>query len=251
MSEIKILTEKQEGFAQCYALQGMTKADAYRANYSTETMDEQTVWSECVRTSKLPNVAARIQELIQQKREALDAEIDMSVKKLFAEYVAIKSVDPNELTQVRAFCCRHCYGVDNRYQWREHEYLKACEDAERANLPLPDMSGGFGFKQAAAPNPECDECQGVGLSRVVALDTTRLSAGAKLLYRGAQQTKDGIKVLFADKDKALEQIGRMLGAFNDKLGVNLGGTVATLQMTTDDPAEAAKIYQQMLTGKGE
>lgn len=245
---IQKLTDKQEGFAQDYALKGMTKADAYRNNYDCSNMTEQTLWSSCYKLYREPQVAARIAELIEQRKDALDAEIDISVKKLLAEYIAIKNVDPNELTQVRSFCCRHCYGVDNRYQWREHEFLKACDEAERAKQPLPDIAGGFGFKQALPPNPECDECQGTGVTRVVALDTTRLSPGAKLLYRGAQQTKDGIKVLFADKDKALDQIGRMLGAFDDKLRVNLGGAVQTLQLTTDDPAEASKIYQEMLNG---
>lgn len=245
---IQKLTEKQEGFAQDYALNGMTKADAYRNNYDCSGMTEQTVWSSCYKLYREPHVAARIQELLTQRRDALDAEIDMSVKKLLAEYIAIKNVDPNELTQVRSYACRHCHGVDNLYQWREHEFLKACDDAQAAGKPLPDIAGGFGFKQAALPNPECDECQGNGVTRVVALDTTRLSPGAKLLYRGAQQTKDGIKVLFADKDKALDQIGRMLGAFDDKLRVNLGGAVQTLQLTTDNPEEASKIYQAMLTG---
>lgn len=244
------LTAKQEGFAQDYALNGMTKADAYRKNYDCSRMAEQTLWSSAYKLFREPLVAARIQELIAQKKDVLDRELDMSVKKLMETYIAIAAVDPNELVQVRMFCCRHCYGEGNLYQWREHEFLKACTAAELAGAALPDIAGGFGFKQAQPPNPECDECQGNGVTRVVPLDTTRLSPGAKLLYRGAQQTKEGIKVLFADKDKALDQIGRMLGAFDDKLRVNLGGQVTTLQLTTDDPAEAAKVYQQMLTGGG-
>ncbi len=242
------LTANQEGYARDYAMNGKSKADAYRNNYDCSNMDTATVWVEASRTSRLPHVALRIEELLQAKREASDAQLDMSVRKRMETYIAISAVDPNELTQVRSFCCRHCYGVDNLYQWREHEFLRACDEAERAKGPIPDIAGGFGFKQALPPNPECDECQGTGVTRVVALDTTRLSPGAKLLYRGAQQTKDGIKVLFADKDKALDQIGRMLGAFDDKLRVNLGGAVQTLQLTTDDPAEASKIYQEMLNG---
>ena len=73
---------------------------------------------------------------------------------------------------------------------------------------------------------------------------------ANRLYRGAQQTKDGIKVLMADKDKALEQIGRILGAFDDKLRVDLIGRVASLKLTTTDPKEAAEAYAKMVDGGG-
>ena len=55
---------------------------------------------------------------------------------------------------------------------------------------------------------------------------------------------DGIKVLFGDKDKALDSIGRMLGAFDDRLRVDLKGKVASLQLTTSDPQEAARAYEQ-------
>lgn len=249
MSETIKLTDKEEAYVQAYVMQGMSKADAYRTAYNVTTEREETVWVEAVKISKRPKVAQRISELVAAKREASDAQLDMSVRKLMETYVAISAVDPNELTQVRQFCCRYCYGENNLYHWREREFLKACDEAERANQPLPDIAGGFGFKQALPPNPECDECQGNGETRVVALDTTRLSPGAKLLYRGAQQTKDGVKVLFADKDKALDQIGRMLGAFDDKLRVDFTGKTQTLTLTTDDPAEAAKAYQQMLDAK--
>ena len=83
---------------------------------------------------------------------------------------------------------------------------------------------------------------------MVPRDSGKLSPGARLLYRGAQQTKDGIKVLIADKDKALENIGRILGAFDDKLRVDLEGKVAALKLTTSDPAAAAEAYAKMIKG---
>jgi hypothetical protein len=71
-----------------------------------------------------------------------------------------------------------------------------------------------------------------------------------MLYQGAQQTKDGLKILFADKNAALERIGRMLGAFDDRLRVDLKGAVASMQLTTSDPIEAAREYEKMLAGGG-
>jgi hypothetical protein len=80
------------------------------------------------------------------------------------------------------------------------------------------------------------------------MDTTQLSPGAKLLYQGVQQTRDGVKILFANKDKALEQIGRILGAYDDRLRVDLQAKTAQLQITTTDPKEAADAYLKMVSG---
>ena len=61
-------------------------------------------------------------------------------------------------------------------------------------------------------------------------------------------TARAFKVLIADKDKALENIGRILGAFDDKLRVDLEGKVAALKLTTSDPAAAAEAYAKMIKG---
>ncbi len=51
-----------------------------------------------------------------------------------------------------------------------------------------------------------------------------------------------------DRHKALENVARILGAFSDK--VELTGSLATLAasltLTTDDPAEAARQYQALI-----
>lgn len=254
---VAMLTDRQEKFALKVA-EGSTKADAYRAFYKTDGWNIQAVAEAGGKLSLKPKVAARIMELTKSKRDKAEGEFDMTVKKLLLTFIQIAFTDPNELISVRQGACRHCWGVGGGYQWKEREYLQRVaewaaahalwEHKRKGDEPvMPDASGGFGYRFSAHPNPECHECEGEGVSRLVPKDTTKLSEGARLLYRGAQQTKDGLKILFADKDQALDKIGRILGAYDDRLRVDLRAGVVALQMTTSDPAEAAKAYESMLT----
>lgn len=248
------LTEKQEKFAQLVGAKGLGQSEAYRQVYSVTNMSDQAVYSEAFDVANRPHVALRISELRKIRDDAAVKSITFDIKRLMETYVAIAMTDPNELISVKVGCCRYCHGVDHEYQWREREYLDEVARWEiepvnpKNNEPrlMPDPAGGFGFKHGNPPHPECPRCDGDGVSRVVPMDTTKLSPGARQLYRGAQQTKDGIKILFADKDKTLDQIGRMLGAFDDKLRVDLEGRVASLKLTTSDPKEAADAYARMI-----
>lgn len=256
---MKTLTARQEGFAVAVAM-GSTKADAYRQNYKTDGWSPQAISESAQRLSTNPPIAARITDLTVKKAEVAAGQFDMTVKKLLQVFIEIAFTDPNELVAVRAGACRHCWSVGGLYHWKEHEYEKALRDWqvgvrawERAGSKgdepaMPDAAGGFGYRFTADPNPACRECEGVGLERVNIRDTTKLSPGALHLYRGAQPTANGYKILFADKDKALDSIGRMLGAFDDRLRVDLKGAVANLHLTTSDPQEAARAYELMLTG---
>ena len=251
------LTEKQEKFAQAVGVRGLSQSDAYRSAYSVENMTDKTVHERASHLAAGSKVKTRIMELTKKRVDAVVNTETFNIVKLFETYIAIAFVDPNELIAQKVGACRHCWGVGGRYQWKEREYVEALaawerQPADKAGtpLPMPDPAGGFGYRFTAAPNPECVECEGEGLHRVVPMDTTKLSPGAKLLYRGVQQTKDGVKVLFANQDKALEQIGRILGAFDDKLRVDLAGKVASLRLTTTDPKEAAEAYAKMVDGGG-
>jgi phage terminase small subunit len=254
---MKPLTDKQEGFAQAVGSYGKTQSDAYRENYKCDGWTDQAISVEASKIAAKPIVAQRIRELVEAKRSVANTVINFNVQKLLETYFAIAFVDPNELIAVRVGACRHCYGDGHGFQWKEHEYVQALqkwEAEEKARkhsaepAPMPDIAGGFGYRFTADPCPDCPICEGEGVERVRPMDTTKLSQGAKLLYKGVQQTKDGIKIHFRDQDKALENLGRMLGAFDDKLALNLTGAVKTLALTTSDPAEAARAYQEMLKG---
>lgn len=252
------LTEKQEKFAQAVGLEGLSQSDAYRRAYGAENWTEQALHVQAYRTSKIPHVADRIAKLKADRAATAAGTVTFDVRKLFETYMAIAFVDPNELIAQKVGACRHCYGENGLFQWKETEYTKAlaswelaCAATKSGPLPeMPDIAGGLGYRFTRPPNPECIECEGEGITRIVPMDTTRLSPGAKLLYKGVQQTKDGVKVLFRDQDKALEQIGRILGAFDDKMRIDLTGKVASMRLETDDPQKAAEAYTRMVSGGG-
>jgi len=243
------LTEKQEKFAQAVGIEGVSQSEAYRRVYNAEKMDEKTLWNRAHELARHGGVAARVAELKAQRVNAVVDNTAFDVKKLLETYLAISFVDPNELIQMRVGACRHCWGEGGGYHWKEREYVEALAAWERKpDGPMPDIGGGFGYRHTAAPNPECHESEGEGIPRTRIMDTTQLSPGAKLLYQGVQQTRDGVKILFANKDKALEQIGRILGAYDDRLRVDLQAKTAQLQITTTDPKEAADAYLKMVSG---
>jgi phage terminase small subunit len=173
----------------------------------------------------------------------------VTVDKLIAFHARIINFDPNEIMSNRNGACRHCYGDGFARQWREPEYIEALKTAERNNDRLPDYAGGFGYSLARDPNPDCPMCDGRGVPDPWVADTTKLSETARAGYHGLQQTKDGIKVLMADKQKSAEALAKILGL--DKTDVRVSGDVALLaaavNMETTDPVEASRIYQRIMT----
>jgi len=246
----KVMTEKQERFAHLVGAEGYSLSAAYREAYQPKTDSDNSVAVSASRLAQNPNVALRIDTLRNIKRTAVEGPFRFSVDELAKRYLAIAMADPNELIGVKVGACRHCWGRDGAFHWKEHEYLDAVVRWEAGGMkgPAPDPTGGLDYRFTAPPNPECIKCEGEGLERVVPRDTTKLSPGALALYRGVQQTKEGPKILFANQDKALEQIGRILGAFDDKLRIDLEAKVASYKLTTTDPTEAAAAYNRMLTG---
>ena len=66
------LTDKQEMFAQCVALKGMSSADAYREAYNVgKKTKNETVWVNACQLKSDTKVSQRIEELRQQKLESV------------------------------------------------------------------------------------------------------------------------------------------------------------------------------------
>ncbi len=248
------LTPKQEAFCQAYVA-SLNGAQAYRSAYAVGEMTKDA--SVNVAASKLladPKISQRIDVLQHQADAAAAATRDpaTSVGTLtwaLDRLTGIATADPRELIGLRVGACRHCHGAGHAYHWRQREYLEALAVAERSPVPvpLPDCSGGLDFNATRPPHPDCPECHGEGIERVVPRDTDKLSDQALLLYGGVKRKRDGsIEIVMADRTKALELAVRMLGGFTDN--VRLGGTIGQLTkiITNDMTAEeAAQAYREM------
>lgn len=231
---------------------------AYKFAYDTDSMSYDACAVEGRRTLAIPKIRAAIGE--RYKIGSTAAGVDAAW--LLNHFMSIAMADPRELIGLKIGCCRYCYGEDHRYQWREREYLEQLDKAEwevtqarQAGRPstsilYPDPGGGFGFNATLPPLQECPQCHGEGLERFVPRDTDNLSDQALLLYGGVKVKKDGYEIIIADRAKAAELAGRILGAFTDK--VNISGRVAHMHAVADlrsvDPQEAARAYREFVAG---
>lgn len=247
------LTAKQEKFCQHYAAH-RDGGKAYRHAFDVAvTTLETTCHSEACRLLNIPAVTARIEFLVTASTNKLPAVFDLA--EALRRWLEIADANPDELIGLRVGCCRHCWGDGFLYQWKEREYLEALDKAERAAVkdpshPMPDVAGGFGFRKGRAPHPDCPECEGEGVERVVPRDTSKLSPSARRLYGGVKQTRSGVEIIIADRVKALENANRIIGAFTER--VRLDGSIHTMAevVTTEvtDPHEAARMYERMIRG---
>ena len=249
--EAESLTPKQAAFAAAWAETG-NQAAAYRKAYSVgERTLPQTIWAAASRLAAHPGVRARYKMLVEQA--TLDTIV--SIREMLQLELDIATADPNEIVRVVQRCCRYCYGVGFRYQWKDDsEYLAAVVKALDDEENPPSDEGGYSFRGELEPNPLCPHCYGVGHAETIVADTTKLTGKARKLYKGAKQDRFGaIEVLLHDQSAARERVCRMLGAFNDKLDLRTPEERAKAEAKTRLPdnvtAEtAAKAYLSLLGG---
>lgn len=255
----KILGERSEKMAYLIGAESWKVVDAYKACFGAHDIAADVAMKRAHQHAQRNDFKLRLNHYRVMKTSATNLAFQVDIKKLMETYIAIAFVDPNELIQQRIGACRYCHSHDHRYHWKEHEYMEAVAKYEAAmrgwqdrggggaRPEMPDPHGGLDYKATVDPNPECPVCEGEGIQRVVFQDTTKLSPAARMLYRGVKITKDGVAINFANQDKALEQIGRMIGAFDDKVRLTL--TDESMKVISDDPREAASAYAKMIDAK--
>ncbi len=228
------LNDKQQRFVEEYMVDLNATQAAIRAGYSLTTA--AVIGHEHLRK---PNVAAAIEIEMKKRSERLQITQDMVLQ----QWWDIATADPNEIIYHRKTCCRYCFGVDHKYQWEdkeEHQEAQESENryAEKQDRPANVISdeGGFGFDRTLRPHPKCPKCKGEGFNDIVIEDTRDLSHKAKLIYNGVKSGRSGIEVKLRDQDKALENVARHLGMFQDKLTLS-GGMNNTVAITELSPEE--------------
>lgn len=215
------LNPRQVRFCDEYLIDLNGKHAAIRAGYAPASAE--------VHASRLlsdAKVQARITELMAKREKRTEVTQDMVLRRWWD----IATADANELISYRRVCCRHCFGDDHAYQWKDaaeferatQAAIKAAQEAtiqtgEQHKPVLPTDEGGYGFDPTIKPHPKCPKCNGEGNGEVFAHDTRELSEQAKALYAGVKITKDGLEIKMQDQGKALENVARHLGMFNDKL----------------------------------
>lgn len=158
----------------------------------------------------LPAFWRRVSEL----RAVVEKEIALTAQDVMTHWAMIATADASKISAVVIKPCAFC--------WREEP------------LPHPRI-----------PNGKCQHCQGEGLEDVKLTPTARLGPAERMLYDGAERTKNGIKVHHRSRDKALENIARGLGMFTEKLQL-VNNEPPPAPPLPDDPSEASRLYSQWI-----
>lgn len=233
------LSPKQERFAMALAHLDNAAA-AYRIAYNVQPKTLPRSVAQCgYRLSHMPKIQARVKTIKAEASHGVVADL----RELAQMYYDIATADPNELVRWVHTCCRHCYGINHGYQWKDDQeftdrYMRisdAIEEGSKSKVPkeqaaakklvLPVYDGGVGYDKRLDPVLTCPECCGKGEQTHEIADTTKLTGKARLLYQGLEIGKDKVKVLMASQDGAREALGRMMGAFKDADPRKFNGTV--------------------------
>jgi len=256
------LTTKKQQFVTAFLELG-NATSAYERVFNCEGWKRASIAKRAWTLRNEPEVS----EAIRHELEAQRANVRFGLAELQQHWIDVILADPNELIRYRRVNCRMCWGKDHKYQWRdEAEYAARVAEVMDANAkletargkhrhapsPIPSDDGGYGFNRMRMPHADCPACCGEGDGETFIGDTTKLSARGRALYAGMRITRDGITVLMQDKQKAQDMLARTLGAYKDNVqltGPGGGPVAATNIPMPQDPIEAARLYQQIVSGK--
>ncbi|SAK62562.1 terminase small subunit [Caballeronia temeraria] len=198
-----------------------------------------------------------IQALVEQREADLRERVEVRQEQVVDLLWDIARADANDLIQHRRLCCRYCYGDGHRYQRTagERERDVALWEAEQreaqddAPVTAFDEMGGIGYHKLKAPNPDCPECFGEGVSDIFIPDTRLLTGPARTLYAGVKVMKNSIEVKMHSRVDTLNKVGQHLGMFKE-VHEHRGavGIVDVSEHVTADMKE--RVAKEMLRGAG-
>jgi hypothetical protein len=227
---------REDLFVQEYLKDLNGRQAAIRAGYSAQSARQ---------TASDLLAEPRVQEKVQKAMAERAARTQIEADAVIARFWGIATADARDLIELHRSCCRYCWGKDHRYQrtpremesdQAQHEAKAAEAAAEGKPFPPFDEAGGIGYNPRNDPHPDCPECFGEGVERVVPKDTRDLPPGARLLYAGVKTTRHGLEIKTHDQLGSLRDVGRHLGIFKDTVehtGKN-GGPVEHTHKTIGD-----------------
>lgn len=244
------LTSKEQEFADRYSETLDPLNSAIDAGYSLKVARQVSYsWL------KKPHLKPDLYQTCMYLRHERIAKFHVESSELIRRQWLIATADPAELIDLVRVNCRHCWGENFGYQWKEHEFEAAVAASERPGKDapsFPDYGGGFGFSSIEDPNPECPYCHGQGHEEVRAKDQRDLSEAGRALLKGVKVAKNGLEVMMHDQQAAARLFAELAGYKIDRkelTGANGGPLLPPVTtITTSDPNEAARIYADMMKG---
>src|SRR5216684_4156929 len=163
----------------------------------------------------------RVQQAIAVERSRRATRTNIYADEVLRRWWLLATADVRELVQIRRVCCRHCYGIDNRYQFTKDELRRAVQRHQQIQLDrhIPENSwvefddhGGDGYNGTAPPAADCTECFGEGIPSVWLEDSRNYSPAAAILFDGVKVSKDGaLELKLRDRSGALDKVAQHLG----------------------------------------
>lgn len=228
---------KEKKFCRLYVY-GNAASDAYSMAFGRgPEMSRGAASVRAVEMMKRPAIQAEIATI----RERLAAKHDYTQDKLFADALALATLDKREFVEIRHGACRFCYGTDHKYHWKEREYLEALAKAEKDGEPLPDIAGGFGYRRLADPSPDCPECEGVGVVTERLADSRTYSPVAAMAFDGIKSTRDGIEIKTVDRTPYMTLVSKMLGVADKRVITGPNDGPVQIDVSGLSPAALAEL----------
>jgi len=249
------LSDMQELFVREYLVDWNATAAATRAGYSPKTAMQQG-WA----LLQMPKVNHAITTLASARARRLGIDAD----ELMRLWAAIVTFDANEISQLRRVCCPYCWGENHQRQYTPSglEEAQKKHDRERARRLKANADDDIGefpeytdawYDKRKPPVEDCPECHGEGIEEVFYNDTRNLSPAARLVYRGVDVGKDGIKVLMLSTEKAMDNLARALGLFKERdveVNINVASGDELYRLYEDKMKLARTRQTAVLTERG-
>lgn len=206
---------------EAFCLEYMMDRDATEAYYRAGYKPSNRKAAQASASRLLSNVKSGVPDRIAELAAEFGARCGFEIEDVFKRLQSIVEADPTALTKIVRGACRYCYGTKHAHQWRtEREFKEAVVDYNQLSLPMkaaairPTNAGGYGYRSTLTANPNCPECDGLGIARAHFADTDSIPAASRVLFAGVEQTQHGIKIQTHDQFSALKELAKHLGFYS-------------------------------------
>lgn len=165
--------------------------------------------------------SAYVQGRLEEERQRLLEALDVTVEKVVRRFRDIAFAEIANIVGLHIGACRFCYGKGHAYQWRTvGEYRASLKQTQKdpASRSRKEADGrpegGYGYDANVLPSPNCPECDGEGIPRIVFKDTRLFTDSERAVFAGAVETRYGVSYRFHDQMVALHELAKRIGFYD-------------------------------------